>query len=116
MNRKQTKAWSRLRAVAGIALALAIGALGWALPASAQGAGGTVAGHVLDKAGTALPGVTVTATQKDTGYERTTVTSADGSFSLVSLQVGTYTVKADLSGFGTVTVEDVKVDVATTRK
>src|SRR5579864_1010719 len=115
MNWKQRKLSDRLAAVAGITLALVLGALGSAPRAWAQAASGTIAGHVVDKANAGLPGVTVTASQKDTGYERTTVTGADGTFRLASLQVGTYTVKADLSGFGTVTVDDVKVNVATIR-
>jgi len=115
MQRKQKKASDRLAAVAAIALALAAGALGFAPSAWAQAAGGTIAGHVVDKSGAALPGVTVSAAQKDTGYERTTVTAADGAFRLASVQVGTYTVKVDLAGFGTVTVDDVKVDVASIR-
>ncbi len=115
MNRKQRKASNRLAAVAGIALALAAGSLGFAPRAWAQAASGTLAGHIVDKSGAALPGVTVTAAQKDTGYERNTVTAGDGAFRLASLQVGTYSVKADLAGFGTVTVDDVKVDVASIR-
>jgi hypothetical protein len=115
MNWKQRKASNRLAAVAGIALALAAGALGFAPRAWAQAASGTLAGRVVDKSGAALPGVTVTAVQKDTGYERNTVTAGDGAFRLASLQVGTYTVKADLAGFGTVTVDDVKIDVASIR-
>ena len=115
MNWKQRKASNRLAAVAGITLALAAGALGFAPRAWAQSASGTLGGHVVDKSGAALPGVTVTAVQKDTGYERNTVTAGDGAFRLASLQVGTYSVKADLAGFGTVTVDDVKVDVASIR-
>jgi hypothetical protein len=115
MHWKQKRALERLTAVAAITLALAVGALGFTPSAWAQAASGTLAGRVVDKSGAALPGVTVTAAQKDTGYERTTVTGADGGFRLPSVQVGTYTVKADLSGFGTVTVDDVKIDVASIR-
>jgi hypothetical protein len=115
MTCKRMKALDRLSTVAGIAALLLVGALAFAPGASAQSAGGTVAGKVVDKGGAPLPGVTVTATQKGTGYERDTQTGSDGAFRLPSLQAGTYTVKADLSGFGTVNVDDVKVDVATTR-
>lgn len=116
MNCKLQRALPRRTAIAGMTiLALAIGALGFAPRAFAQATSGTLGGRVVDKSGAALPGVTVTAVQKDTGYERNTVTAADGAFRLLSVQVGTYTVKADLSGFGTVTIDDVKVDVATIR-
>ena len=115
MNWRQQAALHRPSALAGMILALAVGALGFAAGAFAQSNSGTIAGRVVDKSGAALPGVTVTASQKDTGYERNTVTGADGAFRLPSLQVGTYSVKADLSGFGTVTVDSVVVDVASTR-
>jgi hypothetical protein len=115
MQWKQKRTSQRLAAVAGIALALAVGALGFAPRAWAQAASGTLAGRVVDKSGAALPGVTVTAVQKGSGFERTTVTATDGAFRL-ALQVGPYTVKADLAGFGTVTVDDVQVDVASIRK
>ncbi|MDP9122675.1 MAG: TonB-dependent receptor, partial [Acidobacteriota bacterium] len=84
--------------------------------AKAQTSAGNLAGKVVDKSGAALPGVTVTATEKATGYDRVTVTATDGAFRLPSLPVGLYTLKADLEGFGTVNIEEVKVDVATDRK
>lgn len=116
MRRQRMKVLDRVSALALVTAALLIAALAFATGASAQATGGTVAGKVVDKSGAALPGVTVTATQKGTGFERNTVTGADGSFNLPALPVGSYSVKADLSGFGSVTVDDVQVDVATTRK
>ena len=83
--------------------------------ASAQTAGGTLVGTVKDKDGSALPGVTITATNAETGLVRTSVSGEDGKFSLPSLPIGTYTVQAELSGFATVTVEEVRLNVATTR-
>jgi outer membrane receptor protein involved in Fe transport len=115
MQWKQKTGSHRPAAVAGILLALAVGALGFAPRAWAQATSGTLAGHVVDKSGGPLPGVTVTAAQKATGYERSTVTGADGGFRLPSVLVGSYTVKADLAGFGSVTVDDVQIDVASSR-
>ncbi len=119
MRCRQMQACNRPRRWAGIAAAALVlwgAALGLAPRAAAQATGGTIAGRVVDKGGSALPGVTVTATQKGTGYERNTVTGSDGDFRLPTLPVGVYSVKADLSGFGTVNVDNVNVDVATTRK
>ncbi|MCJ7442217.1 MAG: TonB-dependent receptor [Thermoanaerobaculaceae bacterium] len=83
-------------------------------PLQAQTATGGLAGTVTE--GTApLPGVTVTATNVDTGFTRSAVTAADGLFRLSALQVGNYAVKAELAGFATVTVEKVEVRVATSR-
>ena len=39
-----------------------------------------------------LPGVTVTATQDDTGVVATTVTNASGEFVFPGLRIGVYTV------------------------
>ncbi len=99
---------------------LALLALAWglALPpaAHAQAAGGNLIGKVQDKEGAALPGVTVTATQKDTGLTRSTVTESDGTFRLPSLPIGLYTVTAELDGFATVTIDEVRLNVATQRE
>src|ERR1700743_664238 len=99
MKRIRIKALNRLGMGAAIALALLVGALSFAPRAVAQGSGGTLPGKVVDKSGSALPGVTVTASQKGTGYERNTATAADGTFRLPALVVGDFNVKADLPGF-----------------
>lgn len=83
--------------------------------ATAQSTGSNLIGNVTDGSGAALPGATVTATQKDTGYSRSTVAEADGSFRLPSLPAGTYTVVVELDGFATVTVENVVLNVARQR-
>jgi hypothetical protein len=83
--------------------------------ATAQSTGSNLVGHVDDGSGGALPGATVTATQKDTGYSRSTVAEADGSFRLPSLPAGTYSVVVELDGFATVTVESVVLNVARER-
>src|SRR6185369_2303375 len=99
-----------------VAILLALAALAAFIPgASAQTSGGTIAGKVQGKDGAPMPGVTVTASNKDTGLDRSTTSASDGAFLLPSLPVGVYTVKAELEGFATVTVSDVKVNVASTR-
>ncbi|MBV8202812.1 MAG: TonB-dependent receptor [Acidobacteria bacterium] len=112
MNRSRLTLFGRLGATAALAVALLFAT---APPGAAQAAGGDLAGRAVDKSGAVLPGVTITATQSGTGLERSTVTGADGTFHLASLPVGSYTVKAELQGFGTVTVENVEVNVATRR-
>ena len=58
-------------------------------------------GTVRDQAGLALPGVTVTVTQTDTGLTRTAVTDETGSYVLQNLPVGPYRFEAALQGFRT---------------
>src|SRR5262245_33404104 len=59
----------------------------------------TFNGRVLDQGDAVLPGVTVTATNTSTGVARTTVTNADGQYSMPGLEPGTYEIKTDLAGF-----------------
>jgi Carboxypeptidase regulatory-like domain/TonB dependent receptor len=112
MNRRTTSA-IRLAVAALLVLAWGLALLP---AAQAQATGGNLIGRVQDKSGGALPGVTVTATQKETGLSRNTVTESDGTYRLPSLPVGTYTVTVELNGYATVTVENVKVNVASQRE
>jgi hypothetical protein len=66
--------------------------------ASAQ-AVAQISGTVKDSTGAVLPGVTVTATQTDTGIARETVTNDTGAFVLTNLPIGPYRVEAALPGF-----------------
>jgi len=58
---------------------------------------------VKDQQELAVPGVTVTATSPDLQGARTTVTDAQGLYALRALPPGSYEVKFELAGFGTVT-------------
>jgi iron complex outermembrane receptor protein len=68
-----------------------------AAPLAAQPQG-RISGVVRDTTGIAVPGVTITATSAATNIPQTTVTGADGTFSL-ALPPGSYTVTATLGGF-----------------
>ncbi|MEA2695687.1 MAG: hypothetical protein QOJ16_5074 [Acidobacteriota bacterium] len=108
------------RPAAFLAAAVLLAALGLAalpMAAHAQSAtGSSLVGRVVDNKGEALPGVTVSATEKATGFNRTAVTGSDGGFRLPAVPVGEYTVSAELAGFATVNVEAVRLVVATERK
>ena len=56
-------------------------------------------GRVVDSSGAALPGVTVTATQTETGFRREVVTDDTGSYALLNLPLGPYRLEAALPGF-----------------
>jgi hypothetical protein len=70
---------------------------------------GAVNGEVTDNTGAALPGVTVTATNLDTGLNRNTVSENNGTYSLQLLPPGRYRVEAELSGLGTARQPNVTV-------
>ena len=61
-----------------------------AVSLSAQTFRGTILGTVTDPSGAVLPGAKVTVKNVGTGTERTADTSADGSYALPELQIGTY--------------------------
>jgi len=71
--------------------------------ASAQGGRSEINGTVVDAQKAVLPGVTVTAANEDTGLTREAVTDGSGRFVMPGLLPGPYTIKAELSGFQTMT-------------
>ena len=72
-----------------------------AVPASAQSqaANGSIEGVIVDNSGAVLPGVTVTVQNLETGAERVVITNASGIYRAQLLQLGTYRVSAELTGF-----------------
>ena len=56
-------------------------------------------GRVTDEGGAVLPGVTVTATQTDTGFTRSIVSDGEGGYAMPSLPVGPYRLEMSLQGF-----------------
>jgi outer membrane receptor protein involved in Fe transport len=103
-----------LRSPAFVGLAVLAACLLLPLPLPAQVATGSLSGTVTD--GTApLPGVTLTVTNVDTGFTRTAVTATNGDFRFFSLPAGTYLLKAEMTGYATVTVERIDVTIATDR-
>ena len=82
----------------GMALA-AVLTLACTSAALAQTGAGGLRGTVKDAQGGALPGVTVTATSPDVLAPVVAVTEADGTYRLINLRPGTYTLTAELTGF-----------------
>lgn len=87
-----------------------------ALSLSAQTFRGTILGTVTDPSGAVISGAKVTVKNVGTGLERTAETSADGSYSIPELPIGTYTVSVVQTGFQTFVATGVTVDVATERR
>jgi hypothetical protein len=87
-----------------------------AVSLSAQTFRGTILGTVTDASGAVVVGAKVTAKNVGTGLERTTDTSADGSYSLPELPIGTYDVTVTQAGFETFIAKGVTVDVSSERR
>jgi len=74
----------------------------FALPPLTQAQGETtseITGEVTDASGAAIPGATVTITNRETGLERSLKTGGDGHFNFPQLKPGAYAVKVDIEGF-----------------
>ena len=72
------------------------------VPSIAAAQTSTISGTVRDASGGVLPGVTVEASSPALIEKtRSTVTGSSGTYSIVALRPGTYTVKFELPGFTT---------------
>jgi outer membrane receptor protein involved in Fe transport len=65
----------------------------------AQALYGSITGTVTDNSGGAVPGATVSVKNEGTGLELTTVTDAEGNYTIRNIPGGNYTLKASLQGF-----------------
>jgi len=89
--------------------------VGVAGAARAQTVTGTIQGRVVDSSGGVLPGATIAVRHIDTGQIRTVVTSQTGFYATPFVPIGRYRVTATLTGFGTVTSDNVDVGLNQTR-
>src|SRR6201981_2744562 len=78
----------------------------------AQTTNATLGGTVSDSTKALIPGVTVTATNTQTGVVSTNVTNETGAYQFASLQTGVYKVSAELPGFQTQVYNDVALGVS----
>ncbi len=91
------------------ALATLLAVIATSGAATAQERFGGLAGVVMDSSQAPVPGVTVTATNKQTGASRVVVTGADGAYRIADLEPGRYTVTIELAGFQKVQADDMLV-------
>ena len=84
--------------------------LGCASLAPAQSLYGSLVGNIVDESGAALARAAVTATQAETNFSRSVVTSETGGYNLPNLLPGTYQLTVTLPGFQTFTARDVNVE------
>jgi len=83
------------------------------LPAltEAQGSGGVIAGAIRDAQGGALPGVSLTLRNVESGVVRTAVTEGNGTYRLPGLPPGLYELTAELAGFANAAVTDITITI-----
>jgi hypothetical protein len=83
--------------------------------AFAQGTSGTLTGTVEDASKALIPGVTVTATNTNTGVTNSTVSNESGAYTIPALLQGVYQLKASLPGFQTQTLNNIELGAETKR-
>jgi hypothetical protein len=77
-----------------------------------QSTTGNIEGRVVDQNGAIVPGIAVSATNKDNGFGKTVMTDSDGNYILVLLPPGTYKVEIGAAkGFAAATYDNVRVTV-----
>ena len=82
--------------------------------ALAQQTTGNITGRIVDQQGAAVPGASITAKNPATGLSRTETSDAEGVYRVAALPVGIYEVVAELTGFSTISKQDVEVNVGQT--
>src|SRR6202012_4018945 len=100
----------------GFAIAIVCASALTGTVASGQGiVTGTLVGSVQDTTGAVIAGAKITVTKTDTNTVFTTMTNAQGAFTLSDLPVGNYGVKIEDHGFSTLEVKDLHVDANRTQ-
>jgi hypothetical protein len=77
-----------------------------------QTSNATLGGTVSDPTGALIPGVTITATNTQTGIISTVISNEAGAYQFASLQTGIYRVTAELPGFQKRTYDGVALGVS----
>ncbi len=95
-----------LRILATFILALMLVASSWGQETT-QGIRGTV----QDQSGAVIPGAKITVTSLDTGEVRTTTTEPDGTYAILRLPLGRYSVMVEAAGFQRTTVTGLTLQV-----
>ncbi len=83
--------------------------------AIAQTVTGSLKGTVSDSKGAVIPGADVVIRNVETGQERTTKTSGDGTYSATFLPLGVYTITATVTGFSKTSQENIEITLNQTR-
>jgi hypothetical protein len=83
-------------------------------PVAAQQTTGNITGRIVDDQGAAVPGVTVTALNAQTGFTRNDTSDAEGIYRLNAMPVGTYDITAELQGFSRIESKGIVLNVGQT--
>lgn len=111
MTGSRHEGWGWRGAILALALLSLAGGTAWAQVSNAQ-----IEVRVVDNQNLALPGVSVRATNVDTGLTRMSITDADGRANLAALPPGTYKLVVELDGFTAVEQAGLALRVGQTQR
>jgi len=97
-----------------VTLAALCAVLGGAIFGIAQSDRGTITGTITDPSAAVLPGVSIIATNTQTGLKYETISTETGNYSIVQLPAGVYDVMVELPGFKKYVQQGITVQVAQT--
>ncbi|MDQ3013425.1 MAG: carboxypeptidase-like regulatory domain-containing protein, partial [Acidobacteriota bacterium] len=80
--------------------------------AFAQSTGGSVSGTVTDPNGGNVAGAKITARQDSTGRQLSTVTTSEGLYAFPNLDIGSYTLTVEATGFKKLSQTNVVIQVS----
>jgi hypothetical protein len=86
------------------------------VPAYGQSTFGEILGTITDSSGAVIGGATVTLVNTDTDQQRTTTSSASGSYTFFNLDAGHYKITATQAGFAAVTIIDLELQARETKR
>src|SRR5580704_1420720 len=109
MRGVQLRSSVRKQTILRFTLLLMAPVFGFSLCAGGQQA--TVVGTVTDPAGAALPNVTITVTNVESGVTRSIQTNTAGQYAFPDLNIGHYGVKAQAAGFKAAEQQNVNLQV-----
>jgi Carboxypeptidase regulatory-like domain/TonB-dependent Receptor Plug Domain len=84
--------------------------------AAQTGTTATILGNVTDASGAAVVNAKVTVISELTGFTRTVETQNDGSYTIVSLAIGTYDVTVEANGFERVEIPGIRLTINQTAR
>lgn len=93
-----------------LAMAVALVVTTAAAVAAQQGTS-ELRGRAVDQQGASLPGVPIVVTNQDNGQFREATSGTDGTFLLSGMVPGTYTIRAELTGFKKYETRDIRLEV-----
>jgi outer membrane receptor for ferrienterochelin and colicin len=81
------------------------------MAATSFGQTSAINGTVMDPSGAVIPNATVTITNTGTGFQRSTISDAQGRYNIPQLTPGTYKLEAKAAGFADFAIEHVVLQV-----